>query len=107
MKWTEKDIKNLRKHAHKVFKTEIPLSGEIEKIKMFLDQSEFEFRKDNPKLVKTTNVGIRWFPNFWEAQMEIDIPTDVLEIVRSQCVDLLSKKCDELASLCGYMREDI
>ena len=105
--WTEKEIKRLRLHAHKTLKTEIPLSGEIEKIQVFLDQSEMEFRKENPKLVKTTNVGIRWFPNFWEGQMEIEIPANVLEIVRLQCRELLSKKCDELASLCGYMREDI
>ena len=35
MMWTEKEIKNLRNYAYQVFKTEIPLSGEIEKLQIF------------------------------------------------------------------------
>ena len=103
--WTEKEIKSLRKHAYDVFKTEIPLSGEIEKIQIFLDQSKMEFKKVSPKLVKTVTATVQWVPNFWNFPMEIEIPDSVMGTIREQCGVLLGQKCDELAGLCGYEKE--
>ena len=104
--WTEKEIKSLRKHAYDVFKTEIPLSGEIEKIQIFLDQSKMEFKKVSPKLVKTVTATMQWVPNFWNFPMEIEIPDSVMGTIREQCGVLLGQKCDELAGLCGYEKEN-
>lgn len=103
--WTEKEIKSLRKHAYDVFKTEIPLSGEIEKIQIFLDQSKMEFKKVSPKIVKTVTATVQWVPNFWNFPMEIEIPDSVMGTIREQCGVLLGQKCDELAGLCGYEKE--
>lgn len=105
MKWSEKDIKELRKHAYNVFKTEIPLSGEIEKIQIFLDHSDMGFTKASPRLIKTVNTTVQWFPNFWHYPMEVDIPESVLTVIREQCGILLNQKCDELAGLCGYSQD--
>jgi hypothetical protein len=100
--WTENEIKKLRKHAFDVFKTEIPLSAEIEKIQIFLDQSGFEFKRESPTLVKTVGYQLRWLPNFWHFPLEIDLPNDVLLIIRESCKTLLDNRCYELAGLCGY-----
>ena len=105
MMWTDKEIKSLRTHAYNVFKTEIPLSGEIEKIQIFLEQSGMGFKKMNPKLIKTSNVTLQWVPNFWTFPMEIEIPESVMNEVRKQCVNLLNTRCDELATLCGYFNK--
>lgn len=56
--WTDKEIKNLRAYAYELFKTEIPMSGEIEKIQLFINQSKYGFKKANPKLVKTVTSTI-------------------------------------------------
>jgi len=103
--WTEKEIKSLRKYAYDVFKTEIPLSGEIEKIQIFLDQSKMGFKKVNPKIVKTVTATVQWVPNFWNFPMEIEIPDSVMGVIREQCGVLLNKRCDELAGLSGYEKE--
>ena len=103
--WTEKEIKSLRKYAYDVFKTEIPLSGEIEKIQIFLDQSKMGFKKMSPKIVKTVTATVQWVPNFWNFPMEIEIPDSVMGIIRDQCGVLLNQRCDELAGLCGYEQE--
>lgn len=100
--WTENEIKDLRKHAYDVFKTEIPLSGEIEKIQIFLDQSKMGFKKVNPKLIKTVSATVQWCPNFWNYPLEIDIPDSVMDAIRDQCGNLLAQRCDELAGLCNY-----
>ena len=96
---TENEIKDLRKHAYDVFKTEIPLSGEIEKIQLFLDQSKMGFKKVNPKLIKTVSATVQWCPNFWNYPLEIDIPDSVMDAIRDQCGNLLAQRCDELAGL--------
>lgn len=102
MMWTEKEIKNLRTYAYQVFKTEIPLSGEIEKLQIFIEQSGMGFKKVSPKLVKTVTATVQWCPNFWTFPMEIEIPESALEELRKQCVNLLNSRCDDLARLCGY-----
>lgn len=102
MNWTDKEIKNLRTHAYNVFKTEIPLSGEIEKIQLFIEQSEMSFKKATPKLMKTTTVSLHWVPNFWTYPMEIEIPESILDELRKECMNLLDFRCDELAKLSGY-----
>ena len=105
MMWTDKEIKSLRNYAYQVFKTEIPLSGEIEKIQLFLDQSGMGFKKVSPKLIKTVTATVQWCPNFWTFPLEIEIPESVLGELRKQCVNLLNTRCDELATLCGYFNK--
>ena len=100
--WTEKEIKDLRNQAYDLFKTEIPLSGEIEKIQVFINQSQYGFRKASPKLIKTIKSAIEWIPNYWTFPMEIDIPDSVMDIIRQQCTEMMYSKCDELATLCNY-----
>lgn len=100
--WTEKEIKDLREYAYDVFKTEIPLSGEIEKIQIFLDQSKMGFGKLKPKIIKTVTETVKWIPNFWNYPMEIELPDSVMGVIRDQCGNLLYQRCDELAGLCGY-----
>ena len=100
--WEEKEIKKLRKHAFDTFQTEIPLSGEIEKIQIFLNQSQMGFKKMSPKIIKTNNVKLQWTPNFWTFPMEVDIPASILENLRTECKRLLDTRCDELARLSEY-----
>ena len=102
MMWTEKEIKSLRNYAYQVFKTEIPLSGEIEKLQIFIEQSGMGFKKVSPKLIKTVTATVQWCPNFWTFPLEIEIPECVLGELRKQCVNLLNTRCDDLARLCGY-----
>lgn len=103
--WTKKEIKELRKHAYRVFGTEIPLSSEIEKIELFLEQKDFGFF-DLPKITKTVQYSLRWFPNYWTHPMEIEIPNDVMEAIHKQCEVLLYERCNSLAELCGYKKEE-
>jgi len=103
--WTKKDIKELRLYAYKVFGTELPLSAEIEKISLFLDQKDFGF-VDIPKLKKTVTYSLRWFPNYWTHPMEIDIPEPVMEAIYKQCEGLLYERCNSLAELCGYKKDE-
>jgi hypothetical protein len=100
--WEEKEIKKLRKHAFDTFQTEIPLSGEIEKIQIFLNQSQMGFKKMSPKIIKTNNVTLQWVPNFWTFPMEVDIPDCILDGLREECKRLLDTRCDELARLSEY-----
>jgi uncharacterized protein with von Willebrand factor type A (vWA) domain len=103
--WTEKEIKNLRKFAYNTFQTEIPLSAEIEKIQLFVDQSKMGYKNVNPRLIKTNNVKLLWTPKFWTFQMEVEIPESIMGAIRTECENLLSIRCDELAKLCGYKNE--
>ena len=103
--WEEKEIKKLRKHAFDTFQTEIPLSGEIEKIQIFLNQSQMGIKKMSPKIIKTNNVKLQWTPNFWTFPMEVEIPESIIGTIRTECENLLDVRCDELAKLCGYRNE--
>ena len=100
--WTEKEIKNLRKFAYNTFQTEIPLSVEIEKIQLFVNQSKMGYKNVSPKLIKTNNVKLQWTPNFWTFPIEVEIPESIMGAIRTECENLLGVRCDELAKLCGY-----
>lgn len=103
--WEEKEIKKLRKYAFDTFQTEIPLSAEIEKIQLFVDQSKMGYKNVSPRLIKTNNVKLLWTPNFWTFPMEVEIPESIMGAIRTECENLLSVRCDELAKLCGYKNE--
>lgn len=101
MIWTEEEIKHLKKYAAETFKTEIPLSAEIEKIQLFIQQNT-GYRKIGSKLVRTNSVGLRWLPDFWTYPVEVDIPDNIMGIILEQSKTLLDQRCDELSNLCGY-----
>lgn len=103
--WTKKDIKELRLCAYKVFGTELPLSTEIEKISLFLEQKDFGFA-NAPKLMKNINYSLKWFPNYWGHSMEIEIPESIMETIYKQCEVLLYERCNSLAELCKCKKEE-
>lgn len=104
--WTEEEIKKLRKYAAEIFKTEIPLSAEIEKIQIFINQSKPGYKKMSSKLVKTNSVRLMWLPDFWVFPVEVEIPENIMGIILEQSKTLLDQRCDELAALCGYKMGD-
>ena len=104
--WTLEKIKELRSYAQKYFGTELPISEEILKLSLFLEQSNYEFKRDLPKIERVVKYTLRWLPNFWTSPMDIEIPKEVMDSLRSSVSDLLEQRCDTLAQMCGYQKED-
>lgn len=104
--WTLEKIKELRSHAYKTFGIEIPLSTEIEKIQLFLEQSSSEIKHNLPRIIKTVSFSVRWLPNFWNHPMEVDFPEVGITAFRNAMIDVLNDYCDKLAGLSGYNKED-
>jgi len=103
MNWSDKEIKDLRKFAHKTFGVEIPLSVEIEKIALFMSQHAQQSIEDNSiRINKVYKYVLSWIPCHWNRLMEMDIPTSIMDLVYEKIPVLLQERCDELAKLCGY-----
>lgn len=103
--WTGKEISELRKKAYETFGTEIPLSAEILKLVVFLEQCRFNFKRELPKLTRTVRYSLKWLPNFWMYPIEAEIPIDAIPIIESAVHELLNARCDELADMCGYKKD--
>lgn len=103
--WTSEEIKKLRQYANEYFGVEIPLSAQIEEIRFFLDQSRIKFN-EKPKLIKAVRYTLKWFPNYWNQMMEIEMPDEAIGYVREAFERELELKCAKLADMSKYFERD-